>query len=659
MRQIFFASYDRMLVSITGKVVLHMISSYIRQGQQTLRRWTLDPKTHRMARGAAHALAGFCLSAASVSQGMLPLVMGLVWACRGWRAVLVAAGGMAGYGVFWGMASMQAIVWTGLALIGVLLLGHRRVARELPLLIPAIGMLMVSGAGLGFQLLAGDTTSIPLYLIRVALGGATPWLFTGWLRKKEPITEWICWGFFALGLAQIAPVRWLGLGYVAAGIAAARSAFPCTAVVGLALDIARITPVPMTAVTSLCFFLRLLPRYPKWAKRLAPGCVGLFLMYVCGQWDMLILPGLFLGGIVAGFFPGAGQTVPRRGETGVVQVRLEIAAGVLNQTRQLLTDVPERFVDEDTMVLRAVSTACAGCSARGRCRDDRRMVQLPSSLLRKPLLTIEELPVRCKKGSRVLAELRRAQEQLRSIQADRQRQWEYREAVVQQYEFLEHYLRSLSDSLSNRSGCPERIFDPAVFVYGNRSGSSNGDRCMTFSGVQNRYYIILCDGMGTGPGAVQEGKTAGNLLRRMLSCGFPAEFALQSLNSLCALRDLAGAVTVDLAEICLDTGKATLYKWGAAASYLVGTDSVEKLGAVSAPPGLSVAGTQQTGFSFLLRKDQYLLLVSDGLEEEQVLEQCRLQKQQSPATLAETLLKNTSQEDDATVVTIQLHMTKS
>ena len=187
-----------------------MISSYIHQGQQTLRRWALKPEVHWLARGAAHALSGFCLSAASLDQGMLPLVMGLVWACRGWRAVLVAAGGLTGYGVFWGAGSLQGILWTVFALAGVLLLGERRIARELPLLIPAIGMLMVSGVGLGFQLLAEDTTSVPLYLLRVALGGATPWLFDRWLRSREPVLEWICWGLFTLGLAQIAPVSWLG-----------------------------------------------------------------------------------------------------------------------------------------------------------------------------------------------------------------------------------------------------------------------------------------------------------------------------------------------------------------------------------------------------------------------------------------------------------------
>ena len=146
-----------------------MITGYVRRGQRTLRQWFLEPVTQSIGVYAAHALAGFCLSAASLEQGMLPLVLGLVWACRGWRAVLVAAGGSLGYGLFWGTGSAQGLVWTGVALLGVLLLGDRKISREMPLLIPAIGMLMVSAVGLGFQLFAGDTTPIPLYLIRVAL----------------------------------------------------------------------------------------------------------------------------------------------------------------------------------------------------------------------------------------------------------------------------------------------------------------------------------------------------------------------------------------------------------------------------------------------------------------------------------------------------------
>ena len=566
--------------------------------------------------------------------------------------MLVAAGGAMGYGVFWGSGSLQGIIWTALALAGVLLLGDRRISREMPLLIPSVGMLMVSGVGLGFQLFAGDTTTVPLYLLRVALGGAAPWLFTRWSQKREPVLEWLCWGIFTLGLAQIAPVGWLGLGYIAAGVAAVQGAFPCAAVVGLALDLAGITPVPMTAVTVLSFLFRFLPRYSAWAGRLAPGCIGLILMQITGTWDLRILPGLFLGGIAAGFFAPPQKQILHRGETGAAQVKLELAAGVLNETRQILMDVPERMPDADALVQRAVCDACAGCAARDRCRESKKMAQLTGSILQNPLISIEELPVRCKKGGRILNQLRRAQEQLRTMQADRQRQREYRAAVIQQYAFLRDFVRGLSDRLSNKAGQKEPVYTPIVSVYGNRSGYANGDRCMEFAGVQNLYYIVLCDGMGTGPGAVQEGTAAADLLRRMLSCGFPAEHALQSLNSLCVLRDRAGVVTVDVAEISLDTGKTTLYKWGGVASYLVGGGNVEKLGGASVPPGICVETGQEVRCGLTLRKGQTLLLVSDGLEEQMVLDGCR--QPNSVVGLAQNLLKNAVPEDDATIVTIQL-----
>lgn len=598
-------------------------------------------------------LAGFCLSAASLEQGMLPLVLGLIWACRGWRAVLVALGGGLGYGMFWGAGGLQGLVWTGLALAGVLLLGERRISREAPLLIPAIGMLMISATGLAFQLLANDDTTIPLYLIRVALGGAAPWLFSKWMEKKDPLLEWLCWGLFSLGLAQIVPLPWLGLGFVAAGFTAVRCAFPCAALTGLALDLAGITPIPMTAVTVLAWLVRFLPRYPKWLGSVAPGMVALLLMQVWGKWDLLVLPGLFLGGIAASFFTSPAKAVPRRGETGTAQVRLEMAAGMLTQTAGLLGEVSERIIDTDALARRAGEEACTGCSARDRCRDIRKISQLPGSLLQSPLLTAEELPVRCKKGSRVLAELRRAQEQYRTLEADRRRQQEYRQAVIRQYDFLGAYLQKLSDDLASHHTCSPQSYDPVVSVWGNRKGYANGDRCMAFPGTGNLYYIVLCDGMGTGVGAVQEGRTAGTLLRRLLSSGFPAEHALESLNSICALRERAGAVTVDLAQLELDTGKATLYKWGAAASWLVGRSGVEKLGNPTPPPGISAGESRQMCCSFPLKREQVLLLVSDGLDGEKVQSLCKAEKR-SPASLAEALIRDGALEDDATVVTVQL-----
>jgi stage II sporulation protein E len=256
----------------------------------------------------------------------------------------------------------------------------------------------------------------------------------------------------------------------------------------------------------------------------------------------------------------------------------------------------------------------------------------------------------------MVAQLQRAQEQLRSLKAARERLGEYRSAVVQQYQFLGSYLQELSDRLSRRGKEPKINFQVKVEVYSNRPQEDNGDRCAWFAGTEGRYYVLLCDGMGTGLGAVSEGGEAVRMLDAMLSAGFPAEHALRSLNSLCALRERAGAVTVDLVQLALDSGKAYLYKWGAAPSYVISNSGVEKVGSRGVPPGLSVSWEQEVTSRLTMRTEQILLLVSDGLGEEQVLQYCRERREQTAEAMARGLLASARQtgEDDATVVTVRL-----
>jgi len=156
---------------------------------------------------------------------------------------------------------------------------------------------------------------------------------------------------------------------------------------------------------------------------------------------------------------------------------------------------------------------------------------------------------------------------------------------------------------------------------------------------------------------VQEGRTAGTILRKLLSAGYPAEYALRSLNSLCALRERAGAVTVDLAELQLDSGKVMLYKWGAAPSYLVSETGVEKIGTAGPPPGLSVTDCRESAERLSLRRAQTLVMLSDGVGEEGALRCCRDGAGRSPGELAEKILTACalSGEDDATVITIRLN----
>ena len=632
------------------------IRSYVRRSQRTLYKLRADPRVHTALRVCAHLLAGFFLSAASLSNQAQTFALGLVCATSGWPAALIAIGGCLGYPIFWGSAGFQGILWM-VAGLGLSFLGsYSNTSTRMPLLIPLGASLVAAASGLLFQIRFADTTPILIYFLRILLAGASARLFALQEARANPIAQWLSWGVTVLALAQVAPMPWLSFGMVVAGALCTTGAFPAAALGGLALDLAQVTPVPMTAVICLAYFLRFIPRVPSWVVYCAPGVIYFLVMGLCNLWDLNPIAGLLLGGLIGMRLPGQSKAYHRRGETGVAQVRLEMASGVLSQAQLLLMDATPEPIDEAALLQRAIQNACGSCPARKSCKSRVALEEASPGLLHKPLLDGQDLPVACRKEGRLLQELHRSQEQLRSIRGDRRRQSEYRTAVIQQYRFLSEFLQDLSDSLGKRIPSALPRYTPEVVFHANRKESDNGDRCQCFAGTGCKYYVLLCDGMGTGIGAIQEGKTAAQLLKKLLLAGFPAEYALRSLNSLCALRGMAGAATVDMAELQLDTGKVMLYKWGAAPSYLLHGDSIEKIGTAGPPPGLSVTEGREKVERLSLRRGEVLVLLSDGVGGEDAL-QCRFSNGELP--LREIAVKildsaDTQSGDDATVAVIRL-----
>ena len=435
---------------------------------------------------------------------------------------------------------------------------------------------------------------------------------------------------------------------------AGAGAFPAAALAGLALDLAQVTPVPMTAVLCLAWLVRLIPVGRKNWHFFAPAGVYLVIMSLCGVRDGMPVAGLLLGGLASLLIPGRQDVAHRRGETGVAQVRLEMAAGLLHQTGVLMSLTEEPPVDEEALIARAVDRACSGCPCRKTCREKPK--DMPTTLLHKPLGNGGDLPLNCRKSGRMLQEMRRSQEQLRTIRADRDRRREYQGAVLQQYQFLSQYLQDLSDSLAQRGNEPMAWYQPEVAVCSASRERANGDRCLWFAGVGCKYYIVLCDGMGTGPEAARVGQQAGELLRKMLASGFPPEHALRSLNSIYALQGQAGAVTVDLVELGLDTGKAAIYKWGAAPSYVISKGEPIKIGTATPPPGLSVTESRETVEKLSLRRGETLVLLSDGAGGEESLRRCWERAGEPASELAARILESSQTDgaDDATVAVVRL-----
>ena len=633
------------------------IQSYVRRGRRIFRQLAGDARWMGTIQGAAYFSIGFLLSAASLGNLPQTFCLGLLCAApAGWSLLFLAAGSGVGYIVFWGSSGFQGLAWVACGLMTAGLLGGRRINWRVPLLLPSLASLIAAGTGLAFQMFLNDLTSIPVYLLRVILAGVSARLFTLASERREPFVDWAVEGIAVLALSQVTVTPWLGLGYVGAAAISVGGAFPAVAMAGLALDLSQVTKIPMTAVLCGAYLLRLLPGIHRRLAALLPGIVYMTVMSLWGLWDPYPLPGLLLGGIAGLYLPRTAPVSHRRGEVGVAQVRLEMAAGVMGQTEQVLLETQEMPVDEQAIIIRCADRACAGCPCRKTCPDRAHMLKLPIALLHKAGLQSPDIPVPCRKVGRVVTELQRGQGQLRAILADREQQREYRNAVIQQYQFMAEWLRQLSDGLSRTAEPGHPRFQVEVAVCSIGKETANGDRCLWFAGTAGRYYVLLCDGMGTGLGAAQEAKAAADMLKRLLSAGFPAEYALRSLNSLCALRSRAGAVTADLAEIRLDTGAVALYKWGAMPSYAVSRLGAEKIGTAGSPPGLSVTEFRETVDRLSLRRGETLVMLSDGVNGEDVQRRAAAWWREPAGEVAASVLETVDDRacDDATAVVVRL-----
>ena len=600
----------------------------------------LDPGVQHTLRAAAWAGSSFFLSAAALSGGFQPLALGLITAATGWRALVAALGAAAGYQVFWGGDGILGSIWAAVGCILALALGKGDRSKDLPLLMPALAAVVTAVSGLGF-LFFRRGAPLQLFFLRLFLAPVAAWLFRRAFTCRESVTEWVIGGVAVLSLGGLGP-----LGYAAAAVFSVWGSFPAAALAGLGLDLARVTAVPMGAVICAAWFGRLIPFGERWMRFCVPAVAYTAVMGICGIWDLRPLPGLVAGGLLGCYLPVRQDTVRRSGEMGIAQVRLEMTAGVLAQTQRLLLEVKAPVIDEGALLNRAVNRACGNCPGKEHCVE---RLRLSAEYLQNPLAFA------CRRPWEIQGELLRAQERLRDLQADRKRQREYRSALLQQYRFLSVYLQKLSDQLPRRGERIQAFYRLEVSARSRGKERANGDRCLAFPGAGCRYYVLLCDGMGTGLGAAQEGQSAGELLRQMLMAGFPPEHAFRSINSILVLRGQAGAVTLDLAEVRLDSGRVSLYKWGAAPSFLIGRKKTEKIGTAAPPPGLSIEDGRETVDRLSLCRGETLILVSDGAEIGDILR--RGVGPLPPGELAEWLLKEcrTGGEDDATVAVLRLN----
>lgn len=132
---------------------------------------------------------------------------------------------------------------------------------------------------------------------------------------------------------------------------------------------------------------------------------------------------------------------------------------------------------------------------------------------------------------------------------------------------------------------------------------------------RSMLYALICDGMGSGESASEISKRAAETLSVLLLCGLSPNRALSVLGAWLAEESgEENSTTVDLMALDLYSGKATLYKSGAAPSYVVRGGEIIRLSARTVPVGiLKKADIREIDFD--LREGDLLIMVSDGVSE--------------------------------------------
>lgn len=232
---------------------------------------------------------------------------------------------------------------------------------------------------------------------------------------------------------------------------------------------------------------------------------------------------------------------------------------------------------------------------------------------------------------------------------------ESRQAVADELSGIAQYLRAESDA--KRRDKSEAEYLPAVGICsaGKDGNRVSGDRGICFTARNLDYYVILCDGMGTGEEAAQCSGDTLRLLERLLRSGIAPEQALRLLNSSEILRGATCFSTVDLLQVHLCTGEAALYKWGAAASYYRDGEEVKIIGTATTPPGVGVGGEHAPErYELSLKRGELLVLVSDGAYGMETEEHIAAFRGDSPQELAALLIAGLPPEDDMTAVAVAL-----
>ena len=617
----------------------------------------------------------FVFTAASLRGEYLPL---------GICMLTVSGPGLYGLSALMGVCLGAVLLWggsTAMELIAVAILIRSSVwvfrgteAAKHPLFFPVAAALMAALIG-GVLLLAGGlpTGSLTFYVLRILLCFGGSWLMGRALTWSGRTPLLLLTGGLVLSAQSIAPFG-LSLGVLLGTLftvcaAGSPSGLAMAAVCGIALDLTMAMTVPMTVLFTLVA-LAAGPALRR-SRSLAAALTAAILfggLLLSGRESAPVLwaalPGAALGWLVPGGFWQPPEKQPRRLPLAVLH--MQTASVLLSDLGgRMLENLPEMAPADPSKIFdRAADRVCKSCALfstcwSGACEAYDALCGAAAPMLQRGAVLRDDFPVsflaRCRHIEGLLSAINQELDGVLYRRQFRHRLEESRSLLAEQYRIFAAYLDGAVAAFSGETR-KKPVCSPVLGVAsaGRKGSAISGDRGASFRTARHLHYVLLCDGMGSGPDAMEESLSSVRLLRGLLTAGFQPEDALQLLNGIYLLRGDGAFSTVDLLQADLSTGEVTLWKWGSAPSYLRTAEGVQKIGTAQPPPGLEGTGRAER-FQLSLGAGEFLVLLSDGAAGPETEELIRSYGGRSPKELAASIVgQGGEEEDDRTAAVLKL-----
>lgn len=202
-------------------------------------------------------------------------------------------------------------------------------------------------------------------------------------------------------------------------------------------------------------------------------------------------------------------------------------------------------------------------------------------------------------------------------------------------------------------------FSAEIGVYQLSKGKNRicGDCYDSFTDAQGVLYIILSDGMGSGSRARIDSALACSMTSRLLKSGISLGAALETVNtSLMVKSSDESFATLDICRIDLNTGECTVFKAGAATTYIKCADKLIRA-TLSSPPAGTGGRLTVPAQRFTVGNGDVIIMTTDGaaLDEEWLSHE--LSAKSDPQELSERIARTArsaenGRDDDISVIAV-------